>query len=194
MTFSRHLLFFNSLYMMKEYYRIIDLDLPSGTLWTDRNIGAKTIDDMGFRFQWGSIKPRETIGQGWNDYPYSDNSVMTKYNALDNLDKLLFSDDPAYNLMGELWKTPCIDNYLELTSLRHCWKCNGIEFTGNNGNKLFFPVGPINFNYCSYWSCNRGASNIQVAYYFCWGKEEDRGIDAATFRCFSLPIRAIINP
>ena len=33
--------------------KLIDLGLPSGTLWADRNIGAKSPTDAGLYFQWG---------------------------------------------------------------------------------------------------------------------------------------------
>ena len=34
-------------------YEAVDLGLPSGTLWADRNVGAKSLDDEGVKFQWG---------------------------------------------------------------------------------------------------------------------------------------------
>ena len=35
-------------------YQVVDLGLPSGTKWLDRNIGAKTVDDYGAYFTWGN--------------------------------------------------------------------------------------------------------------------------------------------
>jgi hypothetical protein len=35
-------------------YQVVDLGLPSGTKWLDRNIGAKTVDDCGAYFSWGN--------------------------------------------------------------------------------------------------------------------------------------------
>ena len=43
-------------------YNLIDLGLPSGTLWCDRNVGAKSIDDNGYFFQWGNT---DTV---WNGF------------------------------------------------------------------------------------------------------------------------------
>lgn len=40
-------------------YNAIDLGLPSGLLWADRNIGASTEEDSGLYFQWGSVNYRE---------------------------------------------------------------------------------------------------------------------------------------
>ena len=38
-------------------YKAIDLGLPSGRLWADKNIGAEKETDYGLYFQWG-----ETVG------------------------------------------------------------------------------------------------------------------------------------
>lgn len=35
-------------------YQVVDLGLPSGTKWLDRNVGAKTVDDCGAYFTWGN--------------------------------------------------------------------------------------------------------------------------------------------
>lgn len=34
-------------------YNMVDLGLPSGTLWADRNVGAASPEDYGSHFQWG---------------------------------------------------------------------------------------------------------------------------------------------
>lgn len=38
-------------------YNMVDLGLPSGLLWADRNIGAASPEDAGLYFQWG-----DTVG------------------------------------------------------------------------------------------------------------------------------------
>ena len=79
-------------------YQKIDLGLPSGTLWADRNIGATDIYDGGKLFQWGDPTPYDipehtgtNINEGqkmfrskdykWN--PSGDGSTLTKYNNTD---------------------------------------------------------------------------------------------------------------
>lgn len=37
--------------------QFIDLGLPSGTLWADRNIGANDPEDYGEYFRWGETTP-----------------------------------------------------------------------------------------------------------------------------------------
>ena len=55
---SRVLLSDNKVFL-KDFspYQKIDLGLPSGTLWADRNIGATDIYDGGKLFQWGDPTP-----------------------------------------------------------------------------------------------------------------------------------------
>lgn len=47
-------------------YRLVDLGLPSGTLWADRNIGAASPEDAGLYFQWGDTQGwrRDQVGTG----------------------------------------------------------------------------------------------------------------------------------
>lgn len=37
-------------------YNMIDLGLPSGALWADRNVGATSPEDFGSYFQWGELE------------------------------------------------------------------------------------------------------------------------------------------
>lgn len=37
-------------------YKAINLGLPSGKLWADKNIGAATPEDSGLYFQWGDTQ------------------------------------------------------------------------------------------------------------------------------------------
>lgn len=37
-------------------YNAVDLGLPSGRLWADRNVGAKSVDDYGTYFAWGETE------------------------------------------------------------------------------------------------------------------------------------------
>lgn len=73
---------------------LIDLGLPSGTLWACCNVGASEPEDQGYEFMWGTTKPipdeayYETkyddhdyeVG-GWDDFIYyHDESSTTKWN------------------------------------------------------------------------------------------------------------------
>ena len=127
---SRVLLSDNKVFL-KDFspYKKIDLGLPSGTLWADRNIGATDIYDGGKLFQWGDPTPYDvpehtngTINEGqkmfsWNDYklnPSGDGSTFTKYNETDGKITLDLEDDAAHVNMGVIWKMPTREQVIEL--------------------------------------------------------------------------------
>lgn len=107
----------------------IDLGLPSGTLWADRNIGASNIYDYGKLFQWGDTTPYDvpqhtgnSVNKGqkafsWNDYkwnPSGDGSTFTKYNKTDGKSTLDLEDDAAHVNMGSDWRMPTQSQVNEL--------------------------------------------------------------------------------
>ena len=127
---SRVLLSDNKVFL-KDFspYKKIDLKLPSGTLWADRNIGATDIYDGGKLFQWGDPTPYDipehtgsTINEGqkmfrWNDYkwnPSGDGTTFTKYNETDHKSTLDPEDDAAHVNMGGTWKMPTKEQVTEL--------------------------------------------------------------------------------
>ena len=127
---SRVLLSDNKVFL-KDFspYKKIDLGLPSGTLWADRNIGATDIYDGGKLFQWGDPTPYDipehtngTINEGqkmfsWNDYklnPSGDGSTFPKYNSTDGKSTLDPEDDAAHVNMGGTWKMPTWEQVIEL--------------------------------------------------------------------------------
>ena len=109
-------------------YKKIDLGLPSGTLWADRNIGATDIYDGGKLFQWGDPTPYDipeytngTINEGQkmfglSDYKWSESgtSTMNKYNSTDGKTTLDPEDDAARVNMGDTWKMPTKKQVTEL--------------------------------------------------------------------------------
>ena len=126
---SRVLLSDNKVFLKEPApYKKIDLGLPSGILWADRNIGATDIYDGGKLFQWGDPTPYNvpehtggTINEGqkmfdWDDYKWSENgtSTMTKYNKTDGKLTLDPEDDAAHVNMGGTWKMPTKEQVIEL--------------------------------------------------------------------------------
>ena len=79
----------------------VDLGLPSGTLWADRNIGADSPEGYGDYFAWGETRPKSTYS--WSTYKYCKGSydTMTKYctdssrGTVDNKTVLEAADDAA---------------------------------------------------------------------------------------------------
>ena len=127
-TYENAIKKYHELLALNSNYKKIDLGLPSGTLWADRNIGATDIYDGGKLFQWGDPTPYDvpehtgtTINDGqkkfrWNDYKWSENgtTTMTKYNETDGKSTLDPEDDAAHVNMGSDWRMPTNNDIKEL--------------------------------------------------------------------------------
>ena len=115
-----------NIFSPSSLYKAIDLGLPSGILWADRNIGAATPEDSGLYFQWGDTQgyTAEQVGNGeglkafsWADYKFSidgSSSNFSKYNASDSKTVLDPEDDAAHVNMGGNWRMPTFEEYKEL--------------------------------------------------------------------------------
>lgn len=119
-----------------KYCNVIDLGLPSGTLWADRNIGASSPEEYGDYFAWGEIEPKD--GEyTWDTYKYKDITPKT----------LPSDHDAATANWCDEWQMPTKEQFDEL--LKYCgkpeWKTfngkNGAEFKSRkNGKTIFFPA------------------------------------------------------
>ena len=62
-------------------YKAIDLSLPSGRLWADKNVGAEKETDYGLYFQWGdTIGYTDASHSIWDTCP--GNSSSSDYNGV----------------------------------------------------------------------------------------------------------------
>lgn len=111
----------------------VDLGLPSGTLWGDRNIGAKSPTDFGKLYAWG-----ETISIENRAYE-SKNCKIMPINISGT------SYDVAAIELGSNWALPSETQFNELISL--CiWEWekvaghSGYKITGPNRNAIFLPA------------------------------------------------------
>ena len=134
----------------EKAYKYVDLGLPSGTLWADRNVGAASPEAYGYGFAWGETTTNSH--NGFSTYKWCKGSydTLTKYNTkshygtVDNKTVLDLEDDAAYVNMGKEWRMPTYDELYELR--RKCtwiWIIQngvcGYELTGPNGNSIFLP-------------------------------------------------------
>ncbi len=145
----------------------VDMGLPSGTLWCDRNVGAKSPEDYGAFFSWGNTDPhypnRDNMDWGDDDdgFDYSfDSDTYEKtagYKLEGNID---MAHDAARVNMGEPWQMPTEEQIKELFD-----NCDWVRKTINgingylvtskiNGNVIFFPAS--GYGYGTSWN-NRGA-------------------------------------
>ena len=103
-------------------YKAIDLDLPSGNLWADRNVGAATPEDAGLYFQWGDTQgyTAEQVGvdkqfdRNYSDYKWRSDGDFTKYNTVDKKVTLDLEDDAAHIIMGDNWRISTSEELVEL--------------------------------------------------------------------------------
>lgn len=142
----------------------VDLGLPSGTLWGDRNLGSKSPSDFGNLYAWGEIKTK------------GDYSRYTYVEQLKPGDKLAgYKQDAATAELGDEWVMPTEFQFKELISeCRWIWKKvdghNGYEIIGKNGNKIFLPASGWSSDtafqyrnqYGYYWTSDR-SSNFRYA-------------------------------
>ena len=129
----------------------VDLGLPSGLKWADRNVGASKPEECGLYFAWGETQgytvPTDEKQFKWDDYKFTTDggSTFTKYNDVDGLTTLEASDDAA-NKRDRTSRMPTADEMKELiANTTSAWtQVNGVSgcrFTSNvNGNTIFIPA------------------------------------------------------
>ena len=124
----------------------IDLALPSGVLWADKNIGASTPYEHGLYFSWGNVTGHaEGSGYDFSDavYAQTDGAALTGNIPVNN------TYDMARHNMGSPCRLPTVGEFQELSS--NCdseWTDEdgvaGRRFTSRiNGNSIFFPASGV---------------------------------------------------
>ena len=188
----------------------VDLGLPSGTLWADRNVGADAPEAYGDYFAWGETEPKDYYD--WDSYKWCNGSetTMTKYctnsscGTVDGKTTLELEDDAAYVNMGSEWRMPTNAEYWEL--MNNCtttWTTqngvNGRKVTGPNGNSIFLPatgyydnsdlgwIGIIGY----YWLGSLGEGHPANACYFCFDSDNCNWYD--NVRYFGRSVRAVVR-
>jgi len=114
----------------------VDLGLPSGTLWSDQNVGANTPEEFGDYYAWGSLVT-------YSAYT-AENYVVDTKNTGDD-----WGGNPLYDVVtqkyGGAWRTPSSSDIGELIlNTTKEWTTEngvkGLRFTGPNGNSIFLPA------------------------------------------------------
>ena len=168
-------------------FEYVDLDLPSGALWSTKNVGASKATDYGLYFQWGDTKgySADQVGSGkrkkefssdWNFYRWFDGDIITKYLLINS--KLELEDDAAHIHMGGDWHIPSptkiqelIDNTIsEWTSF---YGVSGMKFASKKDSSkyIFIPAAGYAFNgsvhsdgdVCNVWSYMLTSSYTKTA-------------------------------
>ena len=138
---------------MPEY--AVDLGLPSGKLWRDRNLGAEVPTERGGYYAWAETGSKSNFTeQGYKFYD-SHYIIYTRYSGnggynTDGKERFYqydYEDDAARRALGGKWRVPSYAEWEELQS--NCYynweKINdvwGFMFRSkNNDGKIFLPVG-----------------------------------------------------
>ena len=119
----------------KNDIQLIDLGLPSGTLWADRNVGADAPEGYGDYFRFGETTP---CTKDSDSYIYDD--IEGDIAGTDR--------DAATAILGEQFRMPTKEQIKELiTECSRQWTTiggvKGVMVTGPNGNSIFLPAAGL---------------------------------------------------
>ena len=163
----------------------IDLGLPSGTLWADRNLGAESATDYGDYYMWGSTEPCTDKVCYWRHAPFTGDFKLYNEDVFEVFRKEAFPDgilsdqyDTAHVQLGGNWHMPTMEQFQELLEFTDSkWisleGIRGCQFTSKtNGNAIFMPTS--GYRYCSsvngvgsgacLWSSTLNSSDMYDAY------------------------------
>ena len=144
----------------KDNTQYIDLGLPSGTLWADRNIGATEPEEYGDFYAWGETEPKNEYI--WDTYKWG--ADCTKYNDKDGKTVLDPEDDVVYLKTKGKAHIPTIEQIQELldnttTENQIVNRVEGKLYKSKvNGNNIFLPFAGDCYTYTgrniwsNYWS------------------------------------------
>jgi hypothetical protein len=123
-------------------YEGIDLGLPSGTIWADKNVGAETPQDNGLYFSWGNVDGHAVEnGNVADGYLFVGATYSTTLGGQFTGSTLDAEHDAATANMGDGWRMPTSAETVELVQ-------NTVHYyIGKDGNIV---AGP--FNYGTNWS------------------------------------------
>ena len=186
----------------KNSIELIDLGLPSGNLWADRNIGAESPEQKGLYFAWG-----ETVGYTAEQVKSKERRfTWSQYKAVERYGKLTPEIDAARAYLGEYYNIPTKDDFEELlaycesiiTINYNCSMVAGRIFRSKiNGNSIFLPAaGRCSFSslkyageFGMYWSATCDLiSNAWTLFFYSRPPRLDSGV-----RCFGRSVRAVYN-
>ena len=175
----------------------VDLGLPSGLLWANRNIGAERITDAGLRFQWGGTTGHDVT----ENYNFSSSNYPESTLPSD------ITEDSGYDAarvnLGSPWRLPTKAEFEELiNNTTFTWTSikgiNGAKFTSKTDDTkyIFFPaVGFYNATSPQYSGSNgyywsSSYDDGSSAYYLTFGSQSC-GVSHDIGRSCGYPIRGV---
>lgn len=180
----------------------VDFGLPSGTIWSTKNVGANKAEDFGNYYAWGEVETKDSYTN--DNYKWGKRNNNTKYQN-DNRYRLEVQDDAASMNLGAQWRMPTKAQFEELSS-----KCN-VEWTqlngvdgylfvlkGDNSKSIFIPAAGYKWSdnpHCVYLFTT-DVQNMKKGYV--WRYRADNGgafsWSSTEYRPMGVPIRPVMNP
>lgn len=156
--------YWNIFKLSNPYSPALAVDLGLSVKWASKNVGAKQASDLGSKFAWGEISPKEDYT--WLTYKYARGSEESVMNIGNNISYTEY--DTASANWGVRWRMPTIDDYRELVN--RCdlkWitveDIGGIKATGPNGNSIFFPAENISASLGALFNTHYYTSNLRTS-------------------------------
>ena len=198
---------------------VIDLGLPSKTLWCKYNLDvnpnqlSKPEDWYGKYYSWGELEGNKPK-YNWSNYKFGGS--LTKYcndtdyglnGFTDNLTELLPEDDAAYQnkkFYNYKFYIPTKEQFEELINYTNSYwvynyknivRLNGRVFEGKNGNQLFIPAAGYRIGYDTYdvsFNCHLWSSSLYSNNPYDAYHLHNNSMDN-NYRYRGLSIRPIIN-
>ena len=176
---------------------MIDLGLPSGTLWSCCNIDASYPEGCGGYYAWGETEEKNNYS--WKTYLYCEGTQET-CQYLGNIAGTEY--DVAHVKWGDAWRMP---NYDEINELRNECSVETISFNnmvydkyiGPNGNVIIFPYAGLMWYgsntdigvELSYWASDQYPNTPYQAPYL-----HQKGLMGYRWLFEGLPVRPVYDP
>ena len=189
-------------------YEYVDLGLS--VKWATMNVGAKTEEDYGHYYMWGSITPNTPDECNWANTPFNNGATSydtTYFNSVKDTvipNKVLAKEyDVAVQIMGGDWRMPTKDECQELyKNTTQSWVTingvNGRKFTSKTDTSkyIFIPAAGYYYN---------GSVSEVGAYGYIWSSTISSPYSKARFlrfrsstcgastteRCYGMPVRGV---
>ena len=153
---------------------LIDLGLPSGTLWSCCNVDAKKPQDEGGYYAWGEAEVKSSYD--WSNYTHCDGTDSSCHNLGGDIGGT--ANDAAHKKWGSLWRIPSNTAWEELSNnCTYEWTNeNGIQggkLTSKiNGASIFLPAAGYRWQSETgdvgitggYWASRQYQRNLSYAY------------------------------
>lgn len=132
-----------SINLMVKAQNAVDLGLPSGTLWADRNVGASSPSDYGDYYAWGETSTKNKFSRFEYRY-YSGGRYQSIGNNITNT-----GYDVARQRWGGNWRMPTKEEFQELID-KCTWTWTSQDghygyIVSYNGNSIFLPAAGSNY-------------------------------------------------